>query len=1071
MRRFVTATLATLALALCAPVAASAEFGYADVNTGLPNDPDAPAFPSQKAVYSGTCDLASGSTTNGGAGTAPSLRGHCIDTGGSTLGTPPPADAPWPSGEEPSWRLDPVTEAGAHPDGTVAFWFNYAAFTDDSVKDIVVKLPPGVVGNPEAVTKCTAIAAQAVPPDCPASAQVGISTLGFAANPANEAANLHSYAAYSIEARDTITAEFLIGGIAGYFNVPLTARGRTNGDYGVDTLALLIPQFASLGGQSFTFWGVPWSEAHDKFRIDGLSGELGGPGAAHLSEGARLAEQRPYDPSWGPIKPFFTTSTECSGQPLPVQVDMDSWQNPVSTGGSWTSAIVPTDPVTGCEELEFDPSITLRPTVDVADSPSGLDVKLSIPQNNDPPAEALGNPNLPFDPSEDTGAPAFWQSPAGRATAHLKDTTIQLPAGTSFNPSGANGVAGCTTAQIGLTSVSPRITFNNDPHQCPDNSKVGTLQINSPLLPDPLFGAVYAAPQHDNPFPGSLTAIYMVAQDEERGLSVKLPGKVNVDPDTGQISTTFLDNPQLPFEDFILRLKSGPRAPLNTPPVCGQFKNQISLIPWSFPHSGPEPAIQDPFDIRAMPNGLGCVTEPEDRVFAPGFQAGSTNSQAGAYTSLVLNVTRADGHQEISAISADMPPGLTANLTKTPYCPEHLIAAAKLRSGAAETASPSCPEASRMGTVTALAGAGPLPLPTKGNLYIAGPFDPDGVGPQPRAPFSTVVVAPAIAGGTPASPTFDFGNVVIRSAGYIDPRTAKVTLASTKVPYIFGGVPLRLRRISVAIEKPNFMLNPTNCAPMTIGGTLGGAADPLDPADDTSLVVSNGFQAKNCAALGFKPNLKLRFFGGTKRNDLQRLRATLTARPGDANIARAAVTLPGSQFLEQENIRNPCTRVQFAANACPEGSIYGTATAWTPLLKEPVTGNVYLRSSDNPLPDLVASLKGQIDLEVVGRIDSVKLGKRGGIGIRTTFDVVPDAPVTKFVLNMFGGKRSLIVNSENLCRTKRKRATVRFAAHNGRQRNFKPKVQTSCKKKKRKGKNQRRGSNKGGKPGGKKNAR
>jgi hypothetical protein len=732
---------------------------------------------------------------------------------------------------------------------------------------------------------------------------------------------------------------------------------------------------------------------------------------------------------------------------------MDSWQDPVFKGGSYVTSEVLTDTLEGCEDIDFNPSITLHPTVDVADSPSGLEVKLSIPQNNDPPAEIPGNPDLAHDPADDTGAPAYWKTPAGRASAHLKDTVVRLPAGTSFNPAAANGVAGCTSAQIGLTAIKPKITFNNDPVKCPEASKVGTLEIKSPLLADPLFGEIYAAPQKDNPFPGTLTAIYMVTQDEERGLSLKLAGKVDLDPDTGQISTTFVDNPQLPFDEFILHLKTGSRAPLNTPSVCGQFKNSISLIPWSFPGSGPEPVIEDPFPIAQMPNGLACVNEPEDRAFAPGFEAGATNTQAKAYTSFILNVTRRDGEQEISALSFDAPPGLSANLTATPYCPEYAIAAVRQRSGLEESLSPSCPEASRMGTVTALAGAGPTPLPTEGRLYIAGPYDPDGSGPKPLAPFSTVVVAPAIAGGTPTDPTFDLGNVVIRSAGYVDARTAQVHIDSTKAPYIVGGVPLRIRRILVAIEKPQFLVNPTNCSPMTVGGTIGGAADPFNPTDDVTVAPSNRFQLGGCESLGFKPKLKLRLFGGTKRGDYQRLQATFTARPGDANLSYTAVTLPHSVFLAQEHIRTICTRVQFAADACPAGSVYGTATAITPLLKDPVSGPVILRSSDRELPDIVVDLHGQFDVELVGHIDSVKGG------IRNVFDVTPDAQVSKFVLNMFGGQRSLIVNSRDLCKGTQ-RATVRLAAFNGLRLNQRPKVANGCKGK-GKGKGRRGSAGKG----------
>ncbi|MEX0973519.1 MAG: hypothetical protein WDZ46_09730 [Solirubrobacterales bacterium] len=1058
--RLIACAAALAALALAAP--AQAEFGFADVNTGLPGDPEVAAYPGSEAVWAGTCDLRSATTEAGGVGAhnggidPPAIRAHCLDVGTSTVGNAV-NDSPWPVGTEPAWRLDPVVQAGAHPDASASFWFEFGDRgkpDGQGVKDIVVKLPPGVVGSPTALPQCSARAVQAVPAECDASAQAGITSLGFGEYTFGEVTGIQTQPIYNIEARDTVTAEFAVAGVASLFNVPITARGRTNSDYGVDTLALLIPQFAPIAGQAATFWGVPWAAEHDRFRIHGVNSTGIDRTGAHLS-GFSEANRVPYEPSWGPIRPFFTNPTECSGEPLPVEVLMDSWADPVARGGQWVEARVLTDTLNGCEQLEFEPSISLRPTVSVSDSPSGLDVKLEIPQNNDPPAEALGNPDLAHDPDEDTGAPAYWRTPAGRATAHLKDTTVALPEGTSFNPAAANGVRGCSTAQIGLTDIEPKATFNNDQVQCPEESKMGTLKIVSPLLPDPLFGEVYAAPQHDNPFPGSLTAIYMVAQDEERGLSIKLPGKVDLDPDTGQISTTFLDNPQLPFTSFELKFKSGPRAPLNTPAVCGQFRNSISLIPWSFPHSGPEPVIEDRFEIDSAPNNLACVTEPEDRLFTPGFAAGTTPAIAGAYTGFTMDVTRIDGQQEISSIAVNLPPGLTANLTHTPYCPEHLIAAAKLRSGKEETADPSCPAVSRMGHVTAMAGAGPLPLPTSGQLYIAGPYDPDGAGPKPLAPFSIVVVAPAIAGGTPQQPTFDLGNVVIRSAGYVDPRTAKVTIASTPVPYIVGGVPLRIRHIQVAIDKPAFMLNPTNCAPNGVVGTIGGAADPFDPADDSAASLLAPFQVSGCAGLGFKPKLSLRFFGKHHRGANQRLKAVLTPRPGDANISRAAVTLPRSTFLDQANIRTICTRVQFASNACPPGSIYGYAKAWTPLLREPVQGPVYLRSSDNQLPDMVAHLRGQFDVELVGKIDSV----RGGI--RSIFDVVPDAPVSKFVLNMRGGKRSLIVNSKNICRFPGK-ATVNLKAQNGRRHRFRPKIRNSCKKQRRargkgKGKKRRRG--------------
>jgi len=996
--------------AFALPASASAtEFGFADVNTGLPGDPNAPAFPGEKALWAGTCNLSDASTENGGVGTAPTVRGHCIDLGGSTLGNGPGSDSPWPLGQEPSWRLDPIVQAGAHPDATAAFLFNYDPVIGNnaygSVKNIIVKLPPGVVGNPEALPKCPALAIQAVPPACTAESQAGITTLTFGFCGISGPGECHHWQTrpvYNAEPRDTITAEFTIAGISNFFNVPITARGRTNGDYGVDTLALLIPDFVPLAGQAFTFWGVPWAREHDQLRVDGDSGYSGSGNEGHV-EGFPEEKRRSYEESWGPIKPFFTNPTECSGEPLPVTVEMDSWQNPVTLGGSYIAGTTLTDVLTDCEEIDFDPSITLRPDVSIADSPSGLNVVLSTPQNNDPPAD------IAFDPEDDTGAPAYWSTPAGRATAHLKDTVIHLPRGTSFNPAAADGLQGCSTAQIGLTATAPKITFNNDPVQCPESSKIGTLEIVSPLLQDPLLGAVYAAPQHDNPFPGTLTTIYLVSQDEERGLSIKLAGKVDLDPDTGQISTTFVDNPQLPFDKFNLQLETGSRAPLNTPPVCGQFENIADLIPWSFPESGPQPSIHDPFPITQMPNGFKCVTEPEDRSFAPGFVAGTTPTLAGGNTDFILGVSRRDGEQEISGVSLDMPPGVTGDLSKTPYCPEPFIAAARTKSGLDETNGASCPPASRIGKVDTAAGPGPTPLHTAGTLYLSGPYDPDGAGPKPKAPLSVTTIVPAIAGGVPGNPSFDLGNVVIRTGVKLDPQTAQVHIDSTDVPYIVGGVPLRVRNIAVDLDKPSFMRNPTNCDPLSVGGSIRGAADPLDRADDIFAAVSNRFQVRGCEKLGFKPKLKLRLKGGTRRADYPAFTATLTPRPGDANLKSISVALPHSIFLAQNHINTICTRPQFAANTCPEGSIYGFAKAWTPLLKDPLEGPVYLKSSDNPLPDLVLGLRGQVDLNVEGRIDSVDGG------IRTSFDVTPDAPVTKFVLSMKGGKKGLMENSRNLC--------------------------------------------------------
>jgi hypothetical protein len=1039
-----TAAICT-AVAALVPASALAEFGFSDLNTGAPGAANAPAFSVDsetgqpaflnKAVWAGTCDLSSASTADGGYGLGdpgptpgdpggvepPTVHRGCIDVG--TYDEPQvEINNNWTAGKEPRWRLDPVTQAGAHPDATAAFWFAKrpgGSRLDGNVRDIIVRLPPGVVGSPTALPQCSAVDAQAIPPTCSPSTQAGVVALvGSIQHDA-------TYPVYNTEARDTVTAEFTIGFAGALFNVPVSARGRTNGDYGVDTLSLLVPTFSQLFGATFTLWGVPWAGTHDSFRTP--VGYLHGGALARTSipsQGLLSSEQAHYEPAWGPIEPFFTNPTRCQPSPLAVGFDVDSWDNPGRTlpDGSpdtsdpnWKTNNFETPLLSGCDKLHFDPSIVLHPTVNVADSPSGLDVTLKTPQNTEAKDEATGEPLNPPAPGASPAevseyvekASAYWKTGAGLGTAHLKDTVVHLPAGTSFNPAAADGLQGCTTKQIGLTSASPQVLFNNDIVTCPDNSQIGTLKIDSPLLPDPLQGRVYAAPQSDNPFPGSLTSIYLVAQDEERGLSVKLAGKVDLDPATGQISTTFLDNPQLPFDQFELHFKSGSRAPLNTPATCGHYENSADLTPWSFPDSGPQPTVHDPFEIASMPNGLACVQRPQDRTFKPGFEAGTTSTQAGTHTDFALNVSRQDGEQELAGIALHMAPGLVASLKGLAYCSEAQIAAAKGKPGLAEANSPSCPPSSYIGKVDAAAGAGPTPLHTPGRLYLAGPYN--------GAPLSVVTIAPAIAGGTPGNPAFDLGNVVIRTGVNLDPESAQVQIESTKVPYIVGGVPLRVRKVAVDLDRPDFMLNPTSCEPFSLDGVLAGAADPLNPSDDVTAKVSNRFQAGGCEKLAFKPKLSIQLSGGTKRTDHPALRATLTYPPGGgyANVKSAQVALPHSEFLDQAHIRTICTRVQFAAKQCPAGSIYGYARAFTPLLDQPLEGPVYLRSSSNPLPDLVAALRGPASqpIEVVldGRTDSIHAG------LRNTFEAAPDAPVEKFILTLKGGKKGLLINSTNIC--------------------------------------------------------
>jgi hypothetical protein len=382
-----------------------------------------------------------------------------------------------------------------------------------------------------------------------------------------------------------------------------------------------------------------------------------------------------------------------------------------------------------------------------------------------------------------------------------------------------------------------------------------------------------------------------------------------------------------------------------------------------------------------------------------------------------MTLTRADGEANPLTLALHLPQGLLAKLAGVPLCPE------------AAAATGQCPQASQVGRLAAASGVGgaPLWIPQPGKAptaaYLAGPYR--------GAPYSIVAVVPAQAG------PFDLGTVVNRSGIYVDPDTATATIRTDPLPQILQGVPIAYRALNVVVDRPDFTLNPTDCDPKQIAATL-------TAVDGQVATPEAGYQATDCAKLPYAPRLKLAFGGSTKRTGNPAVRAVLTQRPGQANTAAATVLLPGSQFIDNSHISNPCTRVQFAADACPKGSVLGTARAVTPLLDEPLRGNVYFRSNggERELPDIVADLRGPIRVVLVGFVDSVN-GR-----VRTRFLSVPDAPVTRFEMSLFGGKRGLIENSEPLCRDPR-RAKIRLVGQNGRVKSTNRAIATSCGKKKR----------------------
>lgn len=810
-----------------------------------------------------------------------------------------------------------------------------------------------------------------------------------------------------------------------------------------------------LGNDVYLEADVAWeSDYHEYFTIHVAKLEL--PTEPLLGEGARIAKNRLVFDGNGVFATddgtFITTPTTCLGPAVPdstfervystlLRADSFEEENPSFPNGSaFVESKIPRMPPTfetspkNCDGIPFDPGIAVDPNTADTDSPSGATVTVTLPE--------VKNPT---------------HGETSQGSSQVRSAQVTMPAGMGLNPSAANGLVACSDDQFNKG--------NREDVGCPPNSQIGTVEVDTPpLLDGSLSGPVFVGEQlSSDPLSGNLYRIFVVAGSSKYDISARLLGKVEADPQTGQLTTIFDDGPlgsiplpglpQVPFKTFRLTLNGGAKAALTSPPTCGPNTTSSQMTPWS----SAGPALSDPeespstvppatpsagFSLTSLPGGGECPKTMAARPFALGFGAGTDKHGAGDFSPVHMDIARADGNRELKGVDVTLPPGLTAKLAGLKYCPEAALAAAAANSGVAEAASSSCPAKSLLGSADVRAGSGPAPIEIGGKVFLAGPYK--------GAPLSLAAITPATAG------PFDLGTVVVRVALFVDPRTAQVRAVSDPIPHVYGGATLDIRSVAVRLDRKNFSLNPTNCSQFAFAGSLlGGGANPVDPAAFSAAPVSAPFKASGCEKLDFKPKLFLRLFGGMRRAKNPRLRAVLLPHAGDANIARAATILPPSLILDQGNLSKVCTRVQFAAHDCPKRSIYGYARAFSPLLDDPVQGPVYLRSSDNLLPDLVAALNGQVDVELSSRTDSTR-GR-----IRSTFDVVPDVPVSKFVLTLRGGPRGLLVNSRNQCprkaagkakgataskvrRGKGPRAIVRFKAQNGKKRNMRLRLRTAC---------------------------
>jgi len=904
-------------------------------------------------------------------------------------------------------QLVSTVQAGAHEDFTTRLDFAHDAqgHTHNDVREVVVNLPAGFSGNNNAVPTCTfgqlLAAGERTGNNCPPASQVGM--ISFEANLGRGLEKLIG-PVYNME-----TSSFGVTAELGLKVFTLTAVLLASVRPEDSALTVTSPDIERIGEAhnfSLTTWGVPAAEGPAS--MGGHTEERGLQCSALPPTALPLVCEFGGEKANFPVRPFLANPTSC-GQ-VGSSVSASSWEEPEKSSRATAEfelvgpglavgevgPILGPRPISGCERVPFDPSMEASPTTSSVESPSGLDVSVTVPQR--------------------------WSEPLSVATSHLKDTTFALPVGFTINPSAGSGLGACTPQEYASE------TFSSLPGEgCPPESKIGSVEVETPVLSEKITGAVYVAQPFNNPFSepghpnGSLTALYIVAKLPDRGIIVKVAGQIHLDPITGQLVTTFLNTPQQPFNHFILKFRPGATAPLVSPPVCGTYSARASFAPWSAPEE-PRVLSSPPFPISSGIGGGAC---PSGGVppFTPRAITGSQNNNAGSYSPFYLRILREDGEQEITKFTSILPPGLTGNLTGIPFCPDAQIEAAKQATGRQEIDHPSCPAASEIGHTLVGAGVGSILAWTPGKVYLAGPYH--------GSALSIVSVTSAVVG------PFDIGTVVIRFALRINPITAQVEVdsaGSDQIPHIIDGIVVHVRDIHVYIDRPKFILNPTSCAGMLIMNTVTGAGgDFTNPASQIPVNVSTPFQAADCANLTFKPIFKVSTSGRTSRTKGASLNVTLVypkaPQGSQANIHSVKVNLPRQLPSRLTTLQKACPDKTFEANpaACSTASRVGHATAITPILPVPLTGPAYFVSHGGAkFPELIIVLQGYgITIDLHGETFINKHGITS-----STFRTVPDQPVTSFQLSLPQGPNSALAANGNLCNTKLTIPTT-FTAQNG----------------------------------------
>jgi hypothetical protein len=868
----------------------------------------------------------------------------------------------------------PDAQAGSHPfQLTSTLTLNRiegSAKTGEAAaltKDLRFKLPPGVIGNANVLPQCSDNQFSTYEEEaniCPNNTVIGVALTEFTEFGQEAVAPVPLF-----NLTPAVGEPARFGFVIFHTPVILDTSVRSGGDYGVSVSVNDISEALGFIASQVTFWGSPEDHRHNQSR-----------GWNCLDEGALghgpCGEDQP-PPSLHPT-PFLTLPTSC-GAPPSTSVEADSWAEPgVFKSAEYSFADAQGEPfgIVGCNRLDFEPSIGVAPDGTAGSTPTGLTVAVHVPQETT-------------------------LNPTGLAESDVKDTTVTLPAGVALNPAAADGLQACSTEEVGFEGIDPQSQtdqFSAGPAACPEASKVGTLEIHTPLLPNPLVGAAYLAAQDANPF-GSLIALYLIAEDPVAGIRVKLAGQVSPDPLTGQLVSTFENTPQLPFEELDLHFFGGARAPLSTPALCGTYTTSASIAPWS----GNEPVgSSSSFAVNSGPNGAPCQ---DPLPFTPSLTGGTTSIQAGGYSPFTTTFNREDGQQNLQSVRLQMPPGLLGKLSSVKLC------------GEPQADQGTCGPESLIGETIVSVGLGGDPFSvTGGRVYITGPYS--------GAPYGLSIVNPAVAG------PFNLGNVIVRAKIEVNPQTAALTITTDPsgtyaIPHILDGIPLQIKHINVTINRPDFTFNPTNCDPLAITGVL-------SSSEGASAPVSTPFQVTNCATLAFKPKLTASTSGKTSRARGASLHVKLTypSSPYDANIASVKVDLPKQLPSQLKTLQKACPAATFEANpaGCPAASIVGHAKAITPVLPVALEGPAYFVShGGEEFPSLIIVLQGYgVSVDLVG---TTYINPKTNI-TSSTFKSVPDVPVGSFELNLPQGKYPALAANGNLCKAKLAMPTA-FTGQNG----------------------------------------